>query len=156
MRWLIGAMLLPGCLAALVVLLRRSSRGLVRSVQVEQARDLFRLRREWLEARFLDVLGKTDPVERLRWEDSRWHDEVVWARDRHTGRLLALIEVHFDADLYESLGEGLASERHATVVFEFHRGRWRADGRRLDEVRPQEAFHRNGRFEPVRIPERQP
>jgi hypothetical protein len=152
MRWLIGAMLLPGALLALVVLVRRSLRSLYRAVQVEQARDLFRLRREWLEARFLDELGRIDPVERLRWEDAHWHDEVIWARDRQTGRLLALIGVHFDADLFDAISD--APHRHSTVVFEFHRGRWRADGRRLDEVRPHEAFLRNHRFEPVTLPQR--
>jgi hypothetical protein len=150
MGLLIAAVLLPGCLVVLVWLVRRSTRSLVRSVQVEQAREQFRLRREWLEARFLDALGKLDPVERARWEEAHWHDEVVWARDRHTGRLLALIGVHFDAEPFDDD----PAAHHATVVFEFHRGRWRADGRRLDEVRPQDAFLRGGRFEPVTLPDR--
>jgi hypothetical protein len=152
MRWLIWAMLLPGSLVVMALLVRRSFRHLYQSVQVEQARDLFRLRREWLEAHFLDELSKLDPVERLRWEEAHWHDEVVWARDRQNGKLLALIGVHFDADLFDTLGE--PPQRHATVVFEFHRGHWRSDGRRLDEVRPHEAFLRNQRFEPVTLPQR--
>jgi hypothetical protein len=149
MRLLIAALLLPVCLVVLAWLIRRSTRSLVRTVQVEQAREQFRLRREWLEAHFLDALGKLDPVERSRWEDAHWHDEVVWARDRPTGRLLALIGVHFDAEPFDD-----PPTHHATVVFEYHRGQWRADGRRLDEVRPQEAFLRSARFEPVTLPER--
>lgn len=149
MRLLIAALLLPGCLVVLAWLLRRSARGVVRTVQVEQAREQFRLRREWLEASFLTALEKVEPDERERWEDAQWHGEVVWARDRHTGRLLALIGVDFDPSPFDD-----PPHRHATVVFEYHRGRWRADGRRLDEVRPQDAFLRGGRFEPVSPPER--
>lgn len=149
MRLLIAALLLPGGLVMLAWLLRRSARSLMRGVQVEQARDQFRLHREWLEVGFLDALGRIEPEERERWEDAHWHDEVVWARDRPTGRLLALIGVHFDPRLFDD-----PPARHATVVFEYHRGHWRADGRRLDEVRPQDAFLRSGRFEPVTPPER--
>jgi hypothetical protein len=149
MRLLIAALLLPGCLVLLAWLLRRSAWSLARTDQVEQAREEFRLRREWLEVGFLHALEQIEPEERQRWEEAQWLDDVIWARDRPTGRLLALIGVHFEPNPLED-----PSHRHATVVFEYHRGRWRTDGRRLDEVRPQDAFLRSGRFEPVSLPER--
>lgn len=147
MRWLVPALLLPACIAATWLVVRLSFRRVLTSVRVDQARDQFRFRREWLEARFLDELGKSDAIERMRWEEARWEDGVVWARDRQTGRLLALVGIRFEADPFEeAVGH---PERHATVVFEYERGRWRADGKRLDEISPDEAFLRHQRYEPV-------
>jgi hypothetical protein len=154
MRWLIAVGLLPICFAATVAVLRRSVGGMMRSARFDRARDQFRLRREWLEARFLDGLAQLDPSERLRWEEAHWHNEVTWARDRQTGRFLALVEVHFDPDRYELDPD--VCRRHATVVFEYTRGQWRADGKRLDELRPHEAFLRNFRYERVSPPPRLP
>ena len=36
--------------------------------------------------------------------------------------------------------------RHATALFEFRKGRWHVEGKRLDEVRPDEAIGRNQRL----------
>ena len=81
-----------------------------------------------------------------RWEDANWHDEVLWARDRQTRYFLALVCVHFDrGPLRPSLS------RLATAVFEYRKGRWYAEGKRLDEIRPDEAVGRNRRYEPVAI-----
>ncbi len=110
------------------------------------------MQRESLEARFLTCLGRVDPIERLRWDEAHWHDEVVWARDRQSRRLLALIGVHFDDD---AGGYVSAPPRHATALFEFRRGRWQTDGRHIDEIRPSEAFLRHREFEPVVLPPRQ-
>ena len=44
-----------------------------------------------------------------------------------------------------------AVPRHATALFEFRKGRWHVEGKRLDEVRPDEAVGRNQRFEAVAI-----
>ena len=147
MSVIIGVGVIPACLVALWLILRRPARQFAEELHVDHARDLFRQQREWLEARFLAALGKIDPVERLRWEDAHWHDEVLWARDRQTRRLLALIGVHFDSNPFEDLSEGPA--RHSTALFEFRKGRWFAEGKRLDEIRPDEAVRRNQRFEPV-------
>ncbi len=66
------------CLLTAWLVLRGPLRQLSEEVHAERARDLFRQRREWLEADFLRALGKTSPTERVRWEDARWHDEVLW------------------------------------------------------------------------------
>jgi hypothetical protein len=144
--------ILPVSFGAAWLILRLSFRRVFDVMHVEQAREQFKLQREWLEVRFLDSLGKIDSVERLRWEEAHWHDEIVWARDRPTRRLLALIEVHFDADPFDQYPDH--PPRHATVLFEHYRGHWRADGKCLDEVRPAEAFLRHQRFEPVSLPPR--
>src|SRR5690606_34092208 len=100
-------------------------------------------RREHLEAGFVAALSRFDAEEGARWDDARWHDEVLWARDRQTRRFLALVCVHFEPDLFDAS----QLRRHATAVFEFHKGRWRAEGKRLDQIRPDEAVGRNRRFE---------
>ena len=145
--WLIGCGLvsLVGLAGWLVAL--GPVRHVVESIRFDKARLQFRQQREWLEAKFLGALGKIDPIERLRWEEAHWHDEVLWARDRQTRRLLALIGVHFDSNPFEDLAD--SSSRHSTALFEFRKGRWFAEGKRLDEIRPDEAVRRNQRFEPV-------
>jgi len=118
----------------------------VEEVRFDHARELFRQQREWLEVRFLKALAKADPIESLRWDGAHWHDEVVWARERPSRRLLALIGVHFDPNPFDDLST--PRPRHATALFEFRKGRWQTEGKRLDEIRPDEAF-RHQRFEPV-------
>lgn len=147
MGWFIWGVVLPTCLVAAWLIVRKPLRQVVEELNLDQARLLFRQQREWLEARFLNAMGKADPIERLRWEDANWHDEVHWARDNQTRRLLALVEIHFDPDPEDDAEEGPA--RHATALFEYRRGRWIADGKRIDATRPIDAMVRHGRFEPV-------
>ena len=87
------------------------------------------------------------PAEGTRWEEAQWHDEVLWARDRQTRHFLALVGIHFDStNPFEH-----PSARLATAVFEYRKGRWIAEGKRLDEIRPDEAVGRDRRYEPVAV-----
>jgi len=154
-------------LAAAWLIIRGPIRHLQEDLHAQRARELFRRRREWLEADFLGALGKKSPTERVRWEEAHWHDEVLWARDRQTRRLLALIgvdfhsgpssssslfddlpDLHFDLHL-DADGDAETNAHHATALFEFRKGAWHAEGKRLDEIRPDEAVRRNQRFEQV-------
>ncbi len=147
MRLLNWGAVLPAFMVVAWMFLRRPFRLSFERMHVDHARDLFHQQREWLEARFLKALSTLDPEEGLRWEEAHWHDEVLWARDRQTRRLLALIGVHFDPDPFDDpLG---ARPRHATALFEFRKGRWIAEGKLFDELRPAEAVLRHQRFEPV-------
>lgn len=148
MIWLIWGLVLPGCTVA-AWLICRPLRHFLEEIHEDQARDRFRLQREWLEARFLGALARTDPPARSRWEDANWHDQVVWARDRRSRTLLALIGVHFGDDpLIRD------DAFHATALFEYRKGRWHADGKRLEETRPDQAFVRHQRLEPLVRPHR--
>lgn len=147
MGMIIWGGVLPACLFAGWLILRRPVRLFAEELHVDHARDLFRMQREWLEARFLSALARVDPAERMRWEDAQWHNEVLWARDRQTRVFLALIGVHFDASPFDETAD--PSPRHATALFEYRKGRWCSDGKRLDEIEPGEAVLRNHRFEPV-------
>jgi hypothetical protein len=152
MALLIGAGILSVCFLVTWLILRRPVRQIVEDVRVESARAVFHQRREWLEARFISALSLSEPVEGERWEDAQWQDEVLWARDRQTHHLLALVCVEFEADPFDLS----PVPRHATALFEFRKGNWCADGKRIDEVRPLEAVGRNQRFEAIVVPEPHP
>jgi hypothetical protein len=147
MGLLIWAGVLAACILVLSLILYRPVRHFAEELRVDHARELFRHQREWLEARFVGALAKVDPVEGQRWEEAHWHDDVLWARDRQTRRLLALIGVHFEPNPFDDDPDALP--RHSTALFEFRKGRWSAEGKRLDQIRPDEAVLRNQRFEPV-------
>ena len=144
---LIGFSILSVCILVAWMVLRRPFRQIVEDVHVDHARALFHQRREWLEARFISALGHIDAAEGQRWESAQWHDEVLWARDRQTRSLLALVCVHFEPGPYELF----QARRLATALFEFRKGQWCADGKSLDEMRPDEAVGRNPRFEAVSV-----
>ena len=147
--WLIGfgLVLLAGLAAWMVAL--GPVRNLIEAIRFDKARVQFRQQREWLEARFLSALARVDPPEAIRWDDARWQDEIRWARDRRSRRLLALIGVEFDPSPFADDASG----RHATALFEYRKGRWLADGQRVDSLRPDEALLRHRRYEPVTPPE---
>ena len=144
MDWIIGGGVLPTCLVVGWLILRRPLRQLLEALHAEKARELFRPRREWLEARFISALGKTEPSVAQVWEEAQWQNEVHWARDRKSRSLLALVGVNFEPSPFDH-----EMPRHSTAIFEFRKGQWRAEGKRLDETRPAEALLRHQRFEPV-------
>lgn len=148
--WLIGFGLVPLAGLAAWLVARGPVRHLAEAVRFDKARVQFRQQREWLEARFLGALARIDPPEATRWDDAHWQDEVRWARDRRSRRLLALIGVEFDPSPFSDD----PSARHATALFEYRKGRWLADGQRVDSLRPDEALLRHRRYEPVTPPER--
>jgi hypothetical protein len=145
MGLLIAAGILASCFFATWAVLRRPVREIVEDVRVEHARTLFHLIRERLEARFVSTIERFDPDEAERWDRALWDDDVLWARDRQTHRLLALTCVEFEPDPFDLSFE----HTHCTAIFEFHEGQWCAQGKHLDEVRPEEAIDRYRRFETV-------
>ena len=135
MGWIIWGVVLPSCLVAAWLIVRNPLRQVLEEMRVDQARLRFRQQREWLEADSSGP-GKADPIERLRWEDAHWHERSSgpatarpaacspWSRSTST-------PIPFDDDA-----------PHATALFEYRKGRWFADGKRLDATRPDEAFRR--------------
>ena len=138
---------MPACLTLGWVLMRRPLRQFAEDLHVDRACDVFRMRREWLEARFVSALERVDPIAHLRWEDAHWLNDIYWVRDRQTRVLLALVGVEFRDKEVGLHGPNVPSR--ATAVFEFRKGRWHAEGRRLDESNPGDLIFRNPRFEPV-------
>ena len=145
MGLLIAAAVLTVCFLATWAVLRRPVGRIVEDVRIEHARALFHRNRERLEARFISALERSDATESELWESAHWHDDVLWARDRQTHHLLALTCVDFEPEPFEFSPE----RRHATAIFEFHNGHWCAQGKHLDELRPDEAIDLFRRFETV-------
>ncbi len=145
MGLLIATGVLTGCFLAAWAVLLRPVRRMVEDVRIEHARALFHRNRERLEARFISALDRSDPTECEMWESAHWHDDVLWVRDRQTHHLLALTCVHFEPEPFEFSTD----QRHATAIFEFHDGHWCAQGKHLDELRPDEAIDLFRRFETV-------
>lgn len=139
--------LLPMCGIAAWLVICRPIRDFGESRDAARARESFRLQREVLELRFVVAIAHEDPVEGPRWDDADWQTEVVWARDRHSRHLLALVGVCF-----EDLGFGAQDFEHATAIFEYRDGQWHAEGRHVDALRPSEACLRHRQLEPIEPP----
>ena len=92
----------------------------------------------------MTALDRIDPLEGARWDEAKWHDEILWARDRQTRCLLALVCVHFDG---RTRSTSTLAAAWPQLVFEYRKGRWCADGKRLDETRPDQVV---GRQSPLR------
>jgi len=107
-----------------------------------QARDLFRLRREWLEAEFVSRGPEHCKLRNLMWTDCEFTDAVSFARHRSTGQLRAFLGVVISFETSpasggESVG-AVCEMRVATALFCYECGTWRTDGRVVFNLSPSE------------------
>ncbi len=151
MEWLL---LLPVPVVAALLLAWRPLRSFGRDVHSERARESFKLQRERLEANFLHAAQATGKPRGLRWAGIDWDDKVVFARERKTGQIAALIgaTIRFEA-VEGSDMEGLPAVgnlRNASAVFFFHRGHWHTVGKAIFNMNPDEAVeHFKNQYERV-------
>jgi hypothetical protein len=127
----------------LVVLLlewlrRRYKGALVR------ARSGFLQQREHLEADFFHAASRSGRPRGLRWINCDWESNVLFARDRQTRQLIALVGVTIQFEAVEGSDmEGLPAVgnlRNASGVFFFERGRWRTIGKVVYNLNPDETL----------------
>jgi hypothetical protein len=125
----------------------------LRRVRIRQAHRLFRLQREMLEAKFLDLARQTGKPEGLYWSDIDWDDDVKFVRDRDTGEQAALVGITV---YFEREGSGPGEQEFdppphdATAVFHFAGGRWTTLGRALLNLDPEAALARfRDKYEPI-------
>jgi hypothetical protein len=137
------ALAVAGALALIVLLAWRPFRAFSREVQFERARELFLLQRERLEAHFLKAAAATGKPRGLRWKDCDWESEVIFARERQSGQLAALISITIQ---FEAVPGGdmegvpaVGNLRNASAVFFFHRGHWHTVGKAIFNMNPDEA-----------------
>ena len=113
-------------------------------VNLERARKLFHLRREWLEARFFTLAATSGKPRGLEWVDCDFEDPVSFARDRHTGRLRALVGVTVRFRAVEGGGmednPNVANLRAASAIFLLDGEDWSTDGRVLFNLNPLQAI----------------
>jgi hypothetical protein len=145
----VGAIVL---IAGLVWLAKRGNRRSATKT-LQDARDLFHLRREWLEAEFLTVASRSGKPRGLSWSNCEFQNEVAFARERNTGNLRALVGVTVSFEAVEGGGmednPNVGNLREATAVFRLDGTKWTTDGRTLFNLNPEEAilhFHKELEF----------
>jgi hypothetical protein len=137
-----------------VFLAWRPLRHLGREIQVERARELFRLQRERLEPQFLRAAAATGKPRGMRWQECVFEGNVEFARDRVTRQLIALapVTIRFEAvegGEMEGVAE-VARLKSATAVFYFQAGQWLTAGKALFNHNPGDALRRyRAQYEPV-------
>jgi hypothetical protein len=154
MQWLWLLVPAPLLLAAgllLWALLRRANRPSVAELQKN-----FLQQREHLEAAFFAAAVASGKPRGLRWKNCEWESEVVFARERQTGRLAALVAVTISFEAVEGGDmegvEAVGNLRNASAVFFYDRGRWRTTGKAIFNLNPAEAVeHFKGQYERLSI-----
>ena len=139
--WIVAAVAAAVVLAALCW---RPLRRFGRQVQLERAREAFRLQRERLEAKFVQAAAGSGKPRGLLWKDCQFDGPAAFVRDRQTGDIAALVGVtiQFEA-IPGSDMEGLAAVgnlRNASAVFFLHRGQWQTVGKAVFNMNPDEAI----------------
>lgn len=142
--WLVGVAGLV--LAALAV---RWVWRLLHAVQVERARELFRLQHERFEQMLLKAAGGTGKPRGLAWVGCEIVDDAVLARDRETNHIVALVPVviRFEPVAGSDMEDVPAAreDRRATAVYAFEKGHWHTDGRVVFNLDPRQAVAHFGK-----------
>jgi hypothetical protein len=115
---------------------------LAKAVQVERARELFRLQHERFEEHLLRAAAATGLPRGLRWVGCRITGDALLVRDRVNGGIVALVpvEVRFEPEDDSDMRENPAARepRPATAVFAYHRGTWTTAGRVVFNHTPEQ------------------
>jgi hypothetical protein len=139
--WIAG-----GCGAAVLglYLMRRPLRRIAEEIQFERAREMYDLQRDHLAERFFEAASTTGKPRGLRWKDCELGGAAVFARDRASRELQALLSVTIAFEAIEDSEmedvQAVSNLRNATAVFHFRQGQWRASGRALFNMNPDEAL----------------
>ncbi len=123
---------------------------------MSRARSRFRQQREHLEADFFRAAGQSGKPRGLPWKNFEWESNVVFARDKGTRQMIALVGVTIQFEAIEGGDmEGLPAVgnlRNASGVFFFEGGRWRTAGKVVFNLNPDEAInHFQQQYERIEI-----
>ncbi|HBO46016.1 MAG TPA: hypothetical protein DD670_19250 [Planctomycetaceae bacterium] len=152
------AFLVAGVVALFVlgILLAGHPVGRWRGPRLDQAQLLFRLQREQIEAKFVDLAQVAHNRGTPRWLDCEFDNDVTYVRNRRTGQLAAFVGVMVilpgggplgdssrgrarDAIFYQDRSvPTMGVIRSATAVFTFANQRWTTDGRAVFNLSPAE------------------
>jgi hypothetical protein len=136
----------------LAVLAGRWVWRLGRAVQVERARELFRLQHERFEQMLLTAAAETGKPRGLTWAGCEITGDAVLARDTRTRRIVAFVPVVIRFEPVEGSDmedvPAAREPRPATAVFTFERGHWQTAGRVVFNHDPDQAVAAfGGQFE---------
>jgi hypothetical protein len=116
---------------------------LARAVQVERARELFRLQHERFEDMILKAAAESGKPRGLRWAGCTITGDAVLARDLASRRIVAFVpvEIRFEPVAGSDMEDVPAARepRPAAAVFTFVRGHWHTDGRVVFNHTPEQA-----------------
>lgn len=130
-------------LLGLAVCWRPLRRSMSRATLTRARRD-FRVCRERLEAKFFDLAAGSGRPRGLRWVECEFEDDVVYARDRRSGDIAALVAVTIAFEAIEGGPmegvEAVSNLRAATAVFVYRGGTWQTEGRTVFNLNPSEAI----------------
>lgn len=148
LEWLIGA-----AAVVLALLAARWLWRLARGIQVERARELFRLQHERFEEMLREAAARTGKPRGLIWQSCEIVGDALLARDaRRKIAALVPVVIHFEP-VPGSEMEGVPAAREpriATAIFTFDRGRWHTAGRVVFNLDPHQAMrHFGGRLSPI-------
>jgi hypothetical protein len=117
-----------------------------------QAREQFLQGRSELEQRHFAAAVASGKPRGLRWKALEWQADVVFAREKETGRLAALVGVTIAFEAIEG-GDmedlpAVGNLRNASAVFFHHGGVWHTTGKTLFNLDPDEVLvHLAARYE---------
>ncbi len=131
--WIISVAAGAALAAFMTTLLLRPGRQAREADRLSRLQRDFHRQREQLEAKFIDRAAAQGKPRGLRWIDVSFDDDVVYARDRKSGSLKALvsIEVSFEAIAGGGMEEveAVSRVRAATGEFRHDGNRWITHGR---------------------------
>jgi hypothetical protein len=138
------SLILAGPAVGLAIWVWRRRREWRQEVAVSRARREFMLRREWLEAKFVEVASNQGRPRGLMWADCEFGSDVSFAKERKNGKLTALVAVAIQFEPVIGGGmedvEAVAYRKAATAVFQHERGGWVTQGRAIFNLNPDEAI----------------
>jgi hypothetical protein len=115
-----------------------------RRITVERARRLFHLQRERMEFRFIGLATQAFRPRGLELVDCDFEDDVLFARDKHNGRLRAYVAVtiHFQAVEGGPLEDNpnVDNLKAGSAEFRLAGSEWNTDGRVVFNLNPVEAI----------------
>ena len=131
--YLIATLAVAAVAGVATALALRPIRTARRAERLARAQRDFHRQREQLEAKFIERASQSGKPRGLRWTDVQFDDDVVYARDRRSGGLKALVAIEVSFEAVEGGGmeevEAVSNVRAATAEFLYDGTRWQTDGR---------------------------
>jgi hypothetical protein len=152
--WLVITALAVVAIVAIAAWLRGGAGR--QSARRQAAVEQFNAQRPKLESAFLAAANATGKPRGLRWVACRFDPAVLFAVDRPSGELGALVGATVSFEAIEGGGmedvEAVGNLRYATAVFAHRNGAWTTDGRAVFNLEPAQALERFGdALEPLAI-----
>ncbi len=147
MDYMLVHIAITACIAAVAgaaaMIAMRPLRAARQADRLARAQRDFHRQREPLEAKFIELAAATGKPRGLRWADVDFDDDVLYARDRKSRLLKALVAIEVSFEAVEGGGmeevEAVSRVRAATAEFIHDGDRWATKGRVYFNLAPSAA-----------------